>query len=103
MGFTFTLDGYIVLLKLLKYTYEKKNWACKNTQMPVLFLGGEKDPCISGEKKFADMMLLLEQMGYKNVSGRLYEGMRHEVLQEPGRMEVYEDILNFLNNQVVSK
>ena len=101
-GFTFTFDGYLVLLKLLKYTYEKKHWACKNPEMPVLFLGGDKDPCISGEKKFADMMLFLEQVGYKKVNGHLYEGMRHEILQEPGRMEVYEDILNFLNNEVVS-
>lgn len=38
------------------------------------------------------------QVGYSDVSSAIYEGMRHEVLNEINKKVVWEDILNHINN-----
>lgn len=37
---------------LLKETYRKEGWRLQNPQLPILFLGGEEDPCIGNGRKF---------------------------------------------------
>lgn len=95
-GFTFTTDAFEGLFLLLKGTYSKKRWDLKNKQLPVLFLGGEKDLCIGNGRKFVQEMQFLKQVGYENVTGKIYPGMRHEILNEKGKEEVYENILRYL-------
>lgn len=95
-GFTFTADGYLVLLNMLKYTYMEKGWNCTKPHMPILYLGGMQDPCIGGKTKFDNEMMVLKRAGYDHVSGKMYEGMRHEICNEKEKMQVFEDILKFL-------
>ena len=40
-------------------------------------------------------MQFLKQVGYKNVTGKIYPNMRHEILNEK-RKAVYENILSYL-------
>ena len=95
-GFLFTVDGYLVLLRLLKYSYQEKGWSCKYTDLPIMFLGGADDPCIGGKEKFEEEMAVMKKVGYQAVSGKLYDGMRHEICNEIGKEQVLEDILGFL-------
>ena len=37
----------------------------------------------------------LRQVGYRNISGILYPGLRHEILNEASRQDIYENILEF--------
>lgn len=48
-----------------------------------------------GEEKWFKAQQLLRDAGYKNVSGKLYHQMRHEILNEKGKEEVYADLLAF--------
>ena len=41
-------------------------------------------------------MKLIKKQGYKNVSGKMYKGMRHEILNEIDKERVYKDILDFI-------
>lgn len=95
-GYTFTTDGYLVLLHLLKMTYQIDGWECKKPELPILFLGGEQDPCVGGKKKFEEEVRALKQVGYQNVSGKMYPGMRHEICNEPQKNLVFQDVLGFL-------
>ena len=62
----------------------------------MLFIAGGDDPVIINKEKWQKAQEFLKQTGYKNVTGKLYEGMRHEILNETGKEEVYRDVLNFL-------
>ncbi|MBR5545257.1 MAG: hypothetical protein IKU66_07260, partial [Clostridia bacterium] len=42
---------------------------------------------------------MLKKTGHKNVTMKLYEGARHEILNEINREEVYADIINWLNEK----
>ena len=51
---------------------------------------------IQNAEKWEKAQKFLRKAGYKNVSGKLYEGMRHEILNEIGKEEVYADVLEFI-------
>ncbi len=97
-GFLFTCNGYENLFKLLKKVYKPKRYAVKNPDLPIRFVAGGDDPVIGDELKWLEAIELLREVGYANVSGKLYEGMRHEILNEIGREEVFSDLLAFIQN-----
>ncbi len=97
-GFLFTCNGYENLFKLLKKVYEPKRYSVKNPDLPIRFVAGGDDPVIGDELKWLQAIELLREVGYANVSGKLYEGMRHEILNEIGREEVFSDLLAFIQN-----
>ncbi len=98
-GFTFTDDGYLALFDLMKQAYDVKNWKCTKPNMPVLFVGGADDPCIGGVRKFAGAVRAMRTAGYRDVKGKLYPGMRHEILNETEKDKVYRDIAVYLKKK----
>lgn len=91
-SFVFTLNGYEALLYLLHNTYSRKGWNVENPRLPIRFLSGKDDPCMLSEKNFFKAMTLLEKVGYESISHRLFDGMRHEILNEKNNSIVYKDI-----------
>lgn len=95
-GFAFTCNGYENLFKLMKNTYQKKKYEVKNPTLPIYFIAGEKDPVIVSKKAWLDSVDFMKELGYSNTTCQLYEDMRHEIHNELGREEVYQDILAFI-------
>lgn len=96
-NFTFTLNGYRALLSLMYMTYSDENWSLNNPNLPIRFISGSDDPCMISERKFLDAVEHMKNVGYKDVSYRIFDGMRHEILNETGNKEVYEDISTTLS------
>lgn len=96
-NFTFTLNGYESLLWLVQQTYSKNGWNVRKPKLPVLFVSGSDDPCMVSRKKFQEAVETLRKACYKNVSAKLYPGLRHEILNEKERCLVYKDISAFFN------
>lgn len=99
-GFTFTADGFEALFQLMRECYGKEGWMCKNSLLPVLFVGGAEDPCIGGARKYAQAVQHMRRVGYKNTRGKLYPGMRHEILNELGKLQVFQDIVKYTEKQL---
>ncbi len=95
-GFTFTLNGFIVLFSLMKRAYNPKGWQMKNPAAPILFIAGADDPCIISHKDFAKAVDFMRARGYTDVTSKLYPKMRHEILNERGKLEVWTDILSWI-------
>lgn len=96
-NYTFTINGYKGLIGTTKDTYDKNGWKMANPELPIAFFSGAGDPCAINEKAFQSSAQFLRDRGYKNVRAKMYEGMRHEVLNEPEHLKVYEDIEAFLS------
>ena len=94
-NFTFTCNGFENLFRLMQKTYDKGRYAVNNPSLPIFFVSGSDDPVLVGEEKWFKAPQLLRDAGYKNVSGKLYHQMRHEILNEKGKEEVYADLLAF--------
>lgn len=99
-GFTFTVDGYHALFQLMGETYSTEGWTLAHPEIPVLFVGGADDPCIGGARKYARAVQLMRKVGYKNTKGKLYPGMRHEILNEKEQQRVFQDIKKYTEKQL---
>jgi len=95
--FTFTLNGFNMLFTLAILTYSKKGWLMQNKKLPMHFMSGEEDSCLINENKFRHSITYLENLGYSNVTYKIYKNMRHELLHESKKHRIYNDILNRLN------
>lgn len=91
--FQFTANGFSNLTALMKDCYSRKGWKLINPELPVHFISGAEDPCLVSEKAIGKAVDLMKQVGYKNTDLKLYEGMRHEILNETGKRQVWDDIL----------
>ena len=97
-GYMFTANGFIGLFDLMIETYSKKGWKNGNPSLPVHFIAGADDPCITSSKDFAKAVGMMRVVGYTNVTDRLYEGMRHEILNETDKAQVWKDVLILLDS-----
>ena len=94
--FHFTVNGFENLFRLMKNTYKKRGYQVKNPNLPIHFLSGSEDAVMGDEMKWFRSIEFLRNIGYTCVSGKIYEGMRHEVHNEIGKEAVYQDILHFI-------
>jgi alpha-beta hydrolase superfamily lysophospholipase len=101
-GFTFTADGFEVLFELLYRTYENKKHPYKYVRqsLPIMFISGEEDPCIGGEKNFNAAMASMRSAGYEKTYGKMYKTLRHEIFNEEEKYEVFQDVLNFIEDNI---
>ena len=97
-GFMFTISGYIDLVKLSIATYADEGYEMKNPELKIKFFSGSDDPCGISKNAIRKAIRLIRKQGYRNISGKLYSGMRHEILNEIGKEKVYTDILKFIQS-----
>lgn len=93
-GFCFTANGFRGLLGLMSDCYGAGGWAVANPSLPVHFISGGDDPCRISDKAFAAAADFMRERGYRNVTSRLYDGLRHEILLESEGPDVVKDILD---------
>ncbi len=91
--FTFTVNGFKNLLDLMQDCYSPKGWKMANPGLPVHFISGAEDPCRISDKAIVKAADLMKQVGYSHTDLHLYSGMRHEILNETNRIQVWEDVL----------
>lgn len=95
-NFRFTLNGYEEMQSLMRRADSGGGWEVKNPSLPVRLISGKDDPCMISEKKFFKVIKQLEKKGYESISHRLFDGMRHEILNEKNNAIVYKDIAKTL-------
>lgn len=98
--FIFTVQGMYDLVMMVKYV-SARDWAEKvSTELPIFIAGGENDPigrCGKCPKELFERMI---KAGTKDLELKIYPEMRHEILNEKNKQEVYGDILNWLNAHI---
>ena len=95
--YTYTLNGYENIIKLMIDIYNPKIYNRNNLDLPIYFIAGSDDPVIKSKKDFNEAINFLEKIGYHNIDNTLYDDMSHEILNEVNNNLVYDDILNWLN------
>ena len=95
-GAMFSVGGYATLTDLTGEVASPSCAAKVPKDLPVLFVSGAEDPvggCGKGVRAAADQ---LQRAGVQDVEVRLYAGMRHEILNEPGRAQVYTEVADWI-------
>lgn len=99
-GFTFTNNGFHTLFQLI-HGANKKGWTERLAKtMPILLISGEKDPVGGYGKGVRKTAKLLNDSGVSDVSMVLFAELRHEILFEEEKGQVYEKIGGWLTNHL---
>ena len=89
---------YYEFLKGNARLFKKKFLKKISPNIKLFVVAGKDDPVGAfgkGPKKLYEMY---KKLGVKNVELKIYEHMRHEILNEDNKTQVYSDILNFYLN-----
>ncbi len=100
-GFTFTVNGFYTLAEMSRRMKIKKLMERIPKKLPVLIMSGTEDPVGLWGKDPRELYDTYINMDMTRVTLKLYSGMRHEILNERGREKVYEDIDNWLRQQLL--
>ena len=98
--YEYTLNGMENIVKLMIDIYNPKLYQKKNLNLPIYFIAGKDDPVIVSEEKWNEAQNFLRNIGYREIQNKLYENMRHEILNEKENQKVYEDILKWMKVKV---
>lgn len=96
-GYGSTNGFYRELLKGNRRLYNKKFMAKIRKDIPIFLIAGKEDAVGAAGKGPTKLFELYKKYGLTNVELKLYDHMRHEILNEPEHQMVYDDVVNFLN------
>lgn len=95
-----SISYFYGFLKMLADTGSKKNLKKIRKDLPVGIFCGSDDTAGQRGKMSKFICKRLKKAGLTDVSLKLYENDRHEILNETDRETVYQDILDFMNRQL---
>lgn len=98
-GFVGKIGLYRDMMQGIKFITDKKNIVQMNKEKPVYFMSGDGDPVGDYGKGVERAYKAFCDAGLHDVFMRLYPGGRHEMLNETNKEQVYQDILNWLNEK----
>ena len=80
--------------------YDPRRLAALDTSIPILILSGDADPIGEYGKGVRRLLSDYQALGYNDATMILYEGARHELLNETNRDQVTADILNWMEQRM---
>ncbi len=72
-----------------------KKYKCKNPSLRILSVTGSGDVCAGGGAGLRSSVKALHKIGYKDVEVIVCPNMKHEVINEKGKQQVYNTMLKF--------
>lgn len=94
-GFLFSVSGFKNLFELLGEITSDEWFKKVPKNLPVFLIAGKDDPVGSYGKGVESVYKGLMQTGHKFTKMKLYEGDRHEILNEDDRANVFADVIEW--------
>lgn len=99
-GYLFTVNGYTGLFEAVNYSCNPENAARLPKKLPLFIVSGAQDPVGGLGKGVKDVYDMYKETGMLDLTYKLYENDRHEILNETDRQNVYEDLLAWMNVRI---
>ncbi len=100
--FLFTLNGYHMLMDTVYYDNQIENARKIPAKLPMFIVSGADDPVGDLGEGIKKVYYMYEQAGLKDVTYKLYEKDRHEILNELDKDVVYSDILSWMEVRITT-
>lgn len=101
-GFTVSAGLLRELMKGICFIEQPGNLSAMRKDLPVFFIAGGDDPVGNYGKGVRQSAAAFRKAGMTDVSVRIYPLGRHEILNEINREEIYEDVVQWID-QVIGK
>lgn len=99
--FLFTASAYRDFFRLMNQLDKTADLKKLPPELPILLMSGKDDPVGDMGSAISRIQKRYRRAGLKKVYARLYEGDRHEILNELDRDKIYADIYCFLEKNVI--
>lgn len=99
-GSIFPCSFYYDFFNTLKYIEDENNFDKIPLDLPIYILSGLEDPVGDFGQGAIKLKERYKKQGVKDLEIKLYEGSRHELLNEINRDEVIIDITNWLERRL---
>lgn len=97
-GIPLTTSFFCDLVFALNQIGKNKNIKKIRKNLPVDFIYGSEDPVGNYGKSIQKLISLYKKFGIKNLQVKIYEGDRHEILNEDDKELVESDLINWFDN-----
>lgn len=95
-GFTASCGLLREMLKGIAYIENPRNLAAMKKDLPVFFIAGGDDPVGSYGRGVRQATQAFQEANMADVTCKIYPMGRHEILNEPNKLEIYNDIAAWL-------
>lgn len=99
-SYMFTVNGYKGLFEAVNFSCNPENAALIPKKLPLFIVSGEQDPVGGLGKGVKDVYYMYQNAGLLDLTYKLYENDRHEILNETDKQVVFEDILAWMNVRI---
>ena len=99
-GYVMSIAFFKYFLNGLKTVYKPENLAAIDKKLPIAIFSGSEDPVGGNSKLVKKLYERYKGLGIENLSIKLYENARHEILNEINNKEVYADFLQAIDGFV---
>lgn len=102
-GFLFTGTVYLALTDAAFDAARKRAFTSVPKELPLLLIAGDEDPVGDFGRMVEACGNRYRKAGVESVTVKLYGGMRHEILNEIGKEEVFSDVVSWINEVDVER
>lgn len=97
-NYTMSIGFYKYFFDGLSKIYEKERLESISKDLPVFIISGDNDPVGNMGKLVRELYDMYVGLNMKNIDIKLYNKSRHEILNELNKEEVYQDVLDWIEN-----
>lgn len=99
-NYTYTLNGFFTLLYAVLKMQEEEIINSTPKNLPILMISGSEDPVGDYSQKVLEVYDLYKSHDVKDVIMKIYDGARHNILQETNKEEVMDDCLQWIIERI---
>lgn len=99
----FSTSVFIDILKGSKKINAQRTFEATPKDLPIYIFSGDKDPVGEMGKGIKKVANQYKKAGINDLTLKIYEGGRHEMLNEINKEEVEQDFINWLNHRIDAK
>lgn len=95
-GFMFSAAIYLALTEAAYTAARRSALSGIPPKLPILLVSGDEDPVGDCGRQVERLATRMRAAGVRSVTMKLYGGMRHEILNEYGKDEVFADVVSWM-------
>lgn len=100
-SFTFSVGAYYQMFEGMKTLTKKQNLEKMPKEVPIFFVSGTEDPLGGFGRGIMKVYRKFLDVGMQDVQLKLYQGDRHELLNETDREQVFRDICSWIKEKTI--
>lgn len=102
-GYVCTRGFYKSFISSFAKLHKKRKLKAIRKDLPILIVGGSKDPVSGNGEGLRTLLVKYKTHNISDVTLKLYEDARHEILNEINKEEVYNDIKEWMDSRLNEK